>query len=76
MLKSANAVVRRASIPLVLTGLALACSTSGSNGVSASLAPSILFPQGVLDSAVALNLTVYDENNGVAWTRTARSRRA
>jgi len=63
-------LVRRASIPLVLTGLALACSTSGSNGVSVSLAPSILFPQGVLDSAVALNLTVYDEKNGVACDAT------
>jgi hypothetical protein len=60
-------LVRRASLPLVLTGLGLACSPSGGgagNAVNVAVAPSVVFPEGVLDSATTLNLTVYDGTEG------------
>jgi len=53
-------LVRGLAVPLAFTGVGLACSATSGGSVHLSVAPSILFPQGVLDNAETLNLTIYD----------------
>ncbi len=43
-------------------GVAYACS---SNGGSVQLAPTLIFPQGLLDTATKVSLTVYDTSGGI-----------
>ena len=60
-------LVRSAGLSILFTGVGLACSTTSGDAVHIAIAPSIVFPQGVLDSAETLNLTVYDgTKNAVA----------
>jgi hypothetical protein len=48
---------------LPLAALGLACSSS--DGGSVSLAPSIVFPQGLLDGVTELKVSVYDTSGGL-----------
>src|SRR5262245_44496784 len=54
--------LRAVTVAGALVGLAGACSSSGA-GVS--LAPTIIFPQGLLDNVTKVSLSVYAQGGGV-----------
>ena len=45
--------------------LAVACSQHSSNDLNVSLAPTLVFPRGVLDNVQKLTVTVYDAAGGL-----------
>jgi hypothetical protein len=68
-----RASLRRAGIAFAAIGAVAPACTSGRNGplVNVSLAPTLLFPQDVLQNAKSVGLVVYDQKNGVTCNATS-----